>query len=97
MQGTRTPHDELGVFALMANALALKPFRIDSFERRDLAPGTVDANARPLRRSLLERLDRWLWKREQREVEAHLSNATDVYDLEARIRDLERGVMYRYY
>ena len=97
MQATRQPHDDLGVFELMASALTLKSLGIDSFERKDLAPDTVDSKARPARRSLLERLDHWFWKREQREVEAHLSNATDVYDLEARIRDLERGVMYRYY
>lgn len=90
----RAPHDDLGIFTLIANALALKP--PDSFARRNLAPDTTESEVAPARLSLLERLDHWFWLREQREVEAHLSKATDIYDLEARIRDLERGVMYRY-
>ena len=96
MNTTRAPHDELGVFALMATALAVKPLGIDSLEHGYLAPAAPESEVSPPRRSLLERLDHWLWMHEQREVEAHLAKATDVYDLEARIRDLERGVMYRY-
>ena len=97
MHATRTPHDELGVFTLMATALAIKPLAIDPIERGDLTPATADAQARPARRSLFDRLDHWLWRHEQREVEAHLAKSKDVYDLEARIRDLERGVICRYY
>ena len=96
MQATRTPHDELGVFALIATALAIKP-HIDSLERGNPVPDTRESDPRPARRSLLERLDHWFWRREQRELEAHLAQSKDVYDLEARIRDLERGVIYRYY
>lgn len=97
MHATRPNHDELGVFALIATALAIKPLGIDAIERGDLTPAKADAEARPARRTLLDRLDHWFWKHEQREVEAHLAKSKDVYDLEARIRDLERGVICRYY
>jgi len=40
---------------------------------------------------LFANLDRWLWKQHQRETEAWLSQATDIHDLEARIRHLERN------
>jgi hypothetical protein len=45
----------------------------------------------------LERLDHWFWRQQQRAVEAYLAKATDVYDLEARIRALERNVPHPYY
>jgi len=96
MHATRANHEELGVFALMATALAIKPFGTDPLDRGRPAPETRGSEARPVRRSLLERLDDWCWKHEQREREAYLAQSKDVYDLEARIRDLERGVMYRY-
>jgi hypothetical protein len=40
---------------------------------------------------LFANLDRWLWKQHQRETEAWLAQSTDVHDLEARIRHLERN------
>ena len=36
-------------------------------------------------------LDRWLWKQHMRETEAWLAQSKDVFDLEARIRHLERS------
>lgn len=36
-------------------------------------------------------LDRWLWKQRMRETEAWLAQSKDVFELEARIRALERG------
>ena len=47
--------------------------------------------------SLFERLDRWTYRQQQREREAWLSGAQDVFELEARIRQLERSVGSRYY
>ena len=96
MHATRANHDDLGVFALMATALAIKPLGADPVEPRPRAPDTHKTEVRPPRRGLLERLDHWFWTHEQRERETYLAKSTDVYDLEARIRDLERGVMYRY-
>ena len=42
----------------------------------------------------LERLDDWLARQRQREREAYLGEAKDIFDLEERIRRLERS---RYY
>ena len=97
MNANRVTNDDLGVFALLATALALKPLGQDALERGYLAEGPKATDATPPRRGLLERIDRWFWKRNQRALEAHLGKAKDVYDLEARIRDLERGVLLRYY
>ena len=35
-------------------------------------------------------LDRWLWKQRHRETEAWLAQSQDIFELEARIRELER-------
>jgi hypothetical protein len=68
------------------------------------APRTVSAVAPPARtlpaaparvrrepgRSWLERVELWLWRREQKRVEDYLSRSVDVADLEVRLRSLER-------
>ena len=82
----------LGVFALMAKALTPPWGQPETFAR----PDAVAVDAPAPRPGLFDRLDSWFWRLEQRAIEEHLSKATDVYDLEVRIRDLERGVMYRY-
>jgi hypothetical protein len=59
------------------------------------APGQ-DPNVRsPL--SLFGRLEQWLWKSRQRELERALTTATDVADVEARLRARERQLLLRYY
>src|SRR4029450_2378508 len=40
--------------------------------------------------SLSAALDRWLWKQRARETEAWLAEAKDIFELEARLRELER-------
>lgn len=97
MNANRVPFYDLGVFALLATALAIKPLGPDALERGYLAADAKATDHTPPRRSFLDRLDQWFWRREQRALEAHLGKAKDVYDLEARIRDLERGVLYRYW
>jgi hypothetical protein len=47
--------------------------------------------------SLLDRLDRWLWKARQRDLERALTFATDVVDVERRLRERERSMLQRYY
>ena len=41
--------------------------------------------------SLFESLDRWLWKQHARDTEAWLAQSQDVFELERRIRHLERN------
>ena len=36
-------------------------------------------------------LDRWLWKQRMRETEAWLAESQDIFELETRMRELERG------
>jgi hypothetical protein len=47
----------------------------------------------PTRRSddLFASLDRWLWKLQVRETEAWLAQSQDIFELESRIRHLERN------
>jgi Protein of unknown function (DUF3563) len=86
--------DGLGIFALMARALRVPPPESETLGARG-ACANVDPGKAPVRRrSLLERLDHWFWVQQQREVEAYLGKATDVYDLEARIRALDRKAPY---
>lgn len=40
---------------------------------------------------LFAKLDRWLWKQHVRETEAWLAESHDIYELERRIRHLERN------
>jgi len=49
------------------------------------------------RQSMLDRLDRWLWQQQQREQEAYLAGAQDVFDLERRIEAIDRGSIRPYY
>ena len=42
-------------------------------------------------RGWLDRLDTWFWKREMKSREAFLAKSTDIFDLEQRMRRLERG------
>ena len=83
---------ELGIFSLMASALALPPAKCEALERRDARAAQGPVEASPRRHGLFDRLNQWLWTRQQRDIEAYLAKATDIYDLEARIRMLERNV-----
>jgi len=69
-----------GAWARLTQALVFNPSQHDG------------AQARPKARSpgLLDRLDHWFWQQEQREREAYLAQSSDIYDLERRMRQLER-------
>ena len=61
--------------------------------------GSTTRAAAPVvaRKSLLERLDAWHFRQAQREREAYLSRSKDLFDLECRMRAIERGAAGRYY
>jgi hypothetical protein len=46
------------------------------------------------KRTWLERLDAWAWRERQKDHEAYLAQSSDLADLEARLRALERGARY---
>jgi hypothetical protein len=63
---------------------------IGTIERPAKPEPRADASAEP-KLSWMERFDRWLWKQEVREREAYLAGSRDIFELEARIRQLERS------
>jgi hypothetical protein len=65
--------------------------RESSIESKVATP--VAPRAGWLRRAM-DRLEQWSWERQIRSQEAYLSQATDLCDLEARIRTLDSGDSY---
>ena len=53
------------------------------------ANSVANSFAKP--RSWLSRLDTWFWKQEMKRREAFLAQSADIFDLERRMRMLERG------
>jgi len=54
-------------------------------------PAGAPASTRVRSGNWLDRLDSWFWKQEMKSREAFLAQSTDVFDLEQRMRCLERG------
>ena len=74
------------LFDLMAEGLG-GPAPADSAAERSSA----------LKPTLLERLERALWRARQHEIERRLEGAVDAADLEEKLRRLERRHFHRYY
>ena len=87
----------LGVFPLIAKALTFPARQSDATGHRHLAAVPALEKTPVRRRGLLERLEYWFWAQQQRDLEAYLAKATDVYDLEARIHAVERNKSIPYY
>ncbi|MEP6943885.1 MAG: DUF3563 family protein [Betaproteobacteria bacterium] len=49
------------------------------------------------RKHWLDVLDTWFWKQRQRARETYLAQSQDVFEVERRMRDLERDIGSRYY
>ena len=88
---SRDPLETL--FSLFAAGLSAQP--LPRAPRRDVA--TESENPPTRGGSLLDRLDRWLWKARQRDLERALTFATDGVDVERRLRERERRLLQRYY
>jgi len=52
---------------------------------------------KPAKLGIFERLDRWFWKQHVKECEDYLAKSKDVFELEQRMRNLDRLVGSRYY
>jgi hypothetical protein len=94
MRATDIPVDEEGALGLCRLFLraASSPNAIDAAST-PAQPG----NAVPMpskRLTLFERFDRWIARIRQRDRERYLAQANDVFELEARIRELERRPYY---
>ena len=59
------------------------------------APGGSRSSA--LKPTVLERLERALWRSRQREIERALEGASDIADVEAKLRRIEWRMLRRYY
>ncbi len=85
-----------GAWARLAFTEVLGRLRSDARPRQlTLLPHTSAPKRESL--SLFERLDRWMYRLQQREHEAWLGTSQNVFELEDRIRNLERSVGSRYY
>ena len=89
MNPSRVPREPFDLLAWMTTAALTGPASAAT-----VVPATP---ARKPRGSWLDRFERWLWTTRQRELERALANASDVVDLEARLRDRERRLLQRYY
>lgn len=70
-------------YALLTDALSAGPTPLLQTQRRA-------AKAQQPRRSLLERLDHWFADQRERQRERYLAQSSDLCDLEARMRELNR-------
>jgi len=77
-----------GIFVLIAEALRFRSRQPDQSDGAEIAPAVAPLPSR----GLGDRIDDWFWKQRQSALEAYLGKAQDVFELEARIRDLEREV-----
>ena len=77
-------------------AMPAVPRKVSKPTRTDPRTPT-DAEPAAPRRGLVERLEHWFWTQRQKDLEAYLAQSTDIHDLEARIRDLERNPIHPYY
>jgi hypothetical protein len=57
--------------------------------------GVTKALQRP--RKLLDRLDAWFWRQEQKRREAYLAGSRDLFELERRMEAIDRSAFARYY
>ena len=79
-------------WAKLTHALIFDPLRREG--------GPENRPPRPARKKSLgifERIDRWFWRQQMRDREAYLAGAQDIFELEERLRRLERSVGSRYY
>lgn len=94
MRIDNVPTDPFGaLITLMAQALSPNPGS-GSAPRHPLAYGAPPTAPR---RGLLERVENWFWRQRQGAREDYLAQSKDIFELEARMRDLERPYGARYY
>jgi Protein of unknown function (DUF3563) len=78
-----------GVLATLTHGILL-----DANERAQEDSGAranASANSPAISNSWLDRVDAWFWKQEMKRRETFLAQSSDIFDLERRMRRLERG------
>ena len=94
---SNTPSESTHAIGVLGRLMRAFPARAvaEVDEVVDLKPqATQPVASKPVesfsaRGGLLARLESWIWRQQQREREAYLAEATDIADLEARMRVLE--------
>ena len=89
MKATSFPLDEPGFTAAWAKLTHVLASALGGRDRPEGRPAPA-ATEPPA--GILKRIDRWFWEQQLRDREAYLAQAQDVFDLEDRIRRLERSV-----
>jgi Protein of unknown function (DUF3563) len=84
-------NQEYPIFALHRGATLLGDVMLPKFTRDTAAPSKARPSTPKVSR-LLERLDAWFWRNRQSAREAYLAQSADVFEVERRIRALERRV-----
>jgi len=91
-------NQEFPLFALNRGATLLGDAMMPRVRQREgdsyAASNAVPEPARSA--GLIDRLDAWFWRQNQRSRESWLAQSHDVFELERRMRDMER-VGGRYY
>ena len=83
---------KIDIFSVLANALLYPLTDFRSGRRRD--DGATETAGTRRKRGLFTRFEHWVNTVRQRDIEAYLAQATDIYDLEARLRAMERNKSY---
>ena len=78
-----------GILAMLTHGILQDPN--ERAQQDSAAPSSAFANKVSKPRGWLDRLDTWFWKQEMKSREAFLAKSTDIFDLEQRMRRLERG------
>ena len=93
MRATDIPVDEEGALGLCR--LLLRAASSPAIDAAATPAPTGNAVSTPSEGlTLFERFDRWIVRMRQRDRERYLAQANDIFELEARIRELERRPYY---
>lgn len=88
-------NQEYPIFALHRGATLLGDVMLPKFTR-DAGASFKAGTSTPKVSGLFERLDAWFWRKRQSAQEAYLAQSGDVFEVERRIRALERSVGNKY-
>ena len=97
MGTTRMPSEIDGAVTLFDLLVRAHRFLPTSPSAAPAPTTTRDAAATAPHGNWLDRLDHWFWQRRQHALEAYLAQSHDVFELEARIRGIERRSPHPYY
>ena len=105
MKATNFPHSDtslIGTLVKLAQSTFYDALPSNAERKGPTAPRTLPAGLRDAPEARESRrwasfLDNWFYRQQAKEREAWLAQSTDVFDLENRIRQLERRPWQRYY